>query len=72
MDKGLLTRIAEVGGGSYFDLADVADLSAALQFTPSPYSRQVEYDLWHRPWLLGLLLVLLCADWISRRWKGLA
>ena len=72
LDRGLLGRIAEAGGGAYFDLADAAALPAALAFTPGPYSRQVEYDLWDEPWLLVLLVTLLCVDWLSRRLKGLS
>ncbi len=72
LDSGLLNRIAEVSGGSYFNLAGAAALTSTLEFTPNAYSREVQIDLWDRPWLLGLLILLLCTDWIARRIKGLS
>jgi hypothetical protein len=72
MDSGLLSRIAEASGGSYFDLADVNGVSDAIQFTPNAYSEEVQIDLWDRPWLLALLILLLCVDWMSRRIRGLS
>ncbi len=72
LDRGLLARIAEVSGGSYFDLSAAGALADTIEFTPNAYSREVQIDLWDRPWLLALLILLLCADWISRRMKGLS
>lgn len=72
LDSGLLSRIAEVSGGSYFNLASAAELANTIEFTPNAYSREVQIDLWDRPWLLGLLILLLCLDWITRRIKGLS
>lgn len=72
LDSGLLTRIAEVSGGSYFDLPAAGGLADTIEFTPNAYSREVQIDLWDRPWLLGLLILLLCVDWVSRRMKGLS
>ena len=72
MDAGLLSRIAEASGGRYFNLNNVANLASTVEFTPNAYSRQVQIDLWDRPWLLGLLIALLCLDWVTRRMKGLS
>jgi uncharacterized membrane protein len=72
LDSGLLARIAEVSGGSYFNLSAAANLADTIEFTPNAYSREVQIDLWDRPWLLGLLILLLCADWFTRRMKGLS
>lgn len=72
LDNGLLGRIAELSGGSYFSLADADQLADAVEFTPNAYSQQVQIDLWDRPWLLGLLILLLCCDWVLRRLKGLS
>ncbi|PCJ25330.1 MAG: hypothetical protein COA96_07600 [SAR86 cluster bacterium] len=72
LDKGLLGRISEASGGSYFDLESASALSDAIEFTPNAYSREVQIDLWDRPWLLALLILLLCIDWITRRIKGLS
>jgi hypothetical protein len=72
MDSGLLVRIADASGGTYFNLADVAGLADSVEFTPNAYSREVQIDLWDQPWLLALLVLLLCIDWITRRMKGLS
>ena len=72
MDAGLLGRIADASGGSYFNLSDVNGLPESVEFTPNAYSREVQIDLWDQPWLLALLILLLCIEWISRRMKGLS
>jgi len=72
MDSGLLARIADASGGQYFNVQDVSGLAGAVEFTPNAYSREVQIDLWDRPWLLGLLILLLCMDWVARRMKGLS
>ena len=72
LDRGLLTRIAELSGGSYSNLSDIATLADTIEFTPNAYSREVQIDLWDRPWMLALLILLLCVDWVTRRIKGLS
>lgn len=72
MDRGLLSRIAAASGGRYFDLNNAAALPSAIEFTPNAYSREVQIDLWDQPWLLALLIALLCLDWIMRRMRGLS
>ena len=72
MDAVLLGRIADASGGSYFNLSDVNGLPESVEFTPNAYSLEVRIDLWDQPWLLALLILLLCIDWISRRMKGLS
>lgn len=71
-DTGLLARIASASGGQYFDLTDAGALPDAIEFTPNAYSREVQLDLWDQPWLLALLILLLCMDWIVRRMRGLS
>ena len=72
MDAGLLARIADASGGSYFSLAESDGLADAVEFTPNAYSREVQIDLWDQPWLLGLLIMIMCIDWIARRMRGLS
>ena len=72
MDRGLLGRMAAAAGGSYFDLNEVGALPESIEFTPNAYSREVQVDLWDEPWLLALLIGLLCLDWITRRLRGLS
>lgn len=72
MDAGLLQRIAASSGGRYYDIADVDVMADEIQYVPNAYSREVQEDLWDSPWLLALLISLLCVDWIARRMKGLS
>jgi len=72
LDQGLLSRIADNSGGRYYPLSDINQLVDDIEHTPSAYSREVQHDLWDRPFWLLLLIVLLCADWALRRRKGLS
>ena len=72
MNSGLLTRIAEVSGGSFLPLDQVGQLADAIRFTPNAWSREVQIELWNQPWLLALLISLLSIDWLVRRMQGLS
>ena len=72
MDSGLLGRIAEASGGNYVPIAEAGNLADTIEYTPNAYSREVQIDLWDQPWLLALLITLLCMDWIARRLRGLS
>ena len=72
MDGGLLARIAEASGGTYFKVDGVGALADTVEYTPNAFSQEVQIDLWDQPWLLALLISLLCLDWVARRLKGLS
>lgn len=72
LDSGLLLRMAQASGGSYFNLSAASSLADTIEFTPNAYSTEVQIDLWDQPWLLALLILLLCIDWMARRMKGLS
>ncbi len=71
-DTGMLTRIAEIGGGRYYDLSAAQQMLNDIDHVPGAYSREVQEDLWDRPWLLALLIALMCMDWMARRYRGLS
>lgn len=71
-DSALLRRIADVSGGRYYDIEQTAALATDISYTPSAYSKEVQEDLWDSPFLLLLLILLLCADWMARRLRGLS
>lgn len=71
-DTGMLSRIAESGGGQYYDLSAARQLINDIDHVPGAYSREVQEDLWDRPWLLILLIALMCMDWMARRYRGLS
>ena len=72
LDSNLLERIALASGGKYYAIQDTASLVNDIEFTPNAYSEEIQIDLWDSPWLLLLIISLLCADWITRRVKGLS
>lgn len=72
MDAGLLERIAAASGGNYYDFSQAGNLLDEIEYVPNAYSREIQEDLWDRPWLLALLISLMCIDWIARRLKGLS
>ncbi|TFH73621.1 hypothetical protein E3V39_10525 [Gammaproteobacteria bacterium LSUCC0112] len=71
-DAGMLSRIADIGGGRYYDLSASQQLINDIDHVPGAYSREVQEDLWDRPWLLALLIALMCMDWMARRYRGLS
>lgn len=71
-DTSLLERVAAASGGRYFDMSQTSQLATEISYTPNAYSREVQEDLWDTPLLLILLILLLCADWMVRRFKGLS
>jgi uncharacterized membrane protein len=71
-DTGMLSRIADSGGGQYYDLSAARQLINDIDHVPGAYSREVQEDLWDRPWLLILLIALMCMDWMARRYRGLS
>ncbi len=71
-DTALLERIAEVSAGRYYNLEQSSSLVNDITYTPNAYSVEVQEDLWDTPALLFLLILLLCADWVARRFKGLS
>lgn len=71
-DTALLERIAEVSAGRYYNVEQTSSLVNDITYTPNAYSVEVQEDLWDTPLLLLLLILLLCADWIARRFKGLS
>ncbi|MDT8427137.1 MAG: hypothetical protein RQ757_00050 [Pseudomonadales bacterium] len=71
-DTGLLTRIAEASAGKYFNASQLAQLPAEIKHTPNAWTREIQQDIWNSPWLLALLVLLLCIEWVARRLKGLS
>lgn len=71
-DVELLRRVADASGGRVFSNAE--SLAAMIRELPVQIGAEEirKTPIWSRWWLLGLLLVLLSAEWIWRRSTGLA
>lgn len=72
LQVGLLERIAEISGGKYLHISAANDLADELAVARSTYSKTVERDLWDMPALYFAILLLLAAEWIARRARGLS
>ncbi len=66
-----LARMAEAGGGQYFDTSEVAELPSRLGDSAPPPSRRVIRQIWHHPLVFLLLVTLLGAEWSLRRVWGM-
>ena len=70
-NEALLRRIAEVSGGEYLRLSDLASLPDRIPDRPRETVTRVERDLWSAPLPLLLFVLLITAEWSLRKMKGL-
>ena len=71
MNEKLLRRIADESSGSFFRPQEADKLIAALDNNPRGSRTLLRLGLWDMPVLFVLLIALLCAEWMYRRWRGL-
>ena len=67
INRDLLQRIAEATGGRFYKIEDWDAWPRDLHFKQQQFSRVRLEDLWNNPALLGLLLLLVTAEWIVRK-----
>ncbi|WP_339866268.1 hypothetical protein [Pseudohongiella nitratireducens] len=72
LDRRLLQRVSGSSGGRYYELSELDSMLTDLASAPTPYARQVDRDIWHHAFWLGLLLLMLFAEWAYRRYRGLS
>ncbi len=71
LKRPFLEHLAEAADGFYYAPADVGSITTNLRSRRTSTSIfEIDY-LWDMPFLFGLVLVLLSAEWIWRRRKGL-
>ena len=71
LKRPFLERLADAAGGYYYTPDDVGALTTNLRSRRTSTSIYTIDYLWDVPFLFGLVLVLLSAEWIWRRRKGL-
>jgi uncharacterized membrane protein len=71
LNEGFLRRLARESGGRYVRASDARRLIAWLQEAAHQNAAPVRRDLWHRPWVMAALVLLLSAEWALRRMWGL-
>ena len=67
IDRELLKRVAESTGGKFYTMENWNAWPGDLHFKEQHFSRVKLVDLWNHPVLLGLLMGLLVAEWITRK-----
>lgn len=67
IDRELLKRIAETTGGKFYTMENWDGWRKELHYQEQHFSRVQLLDLWNHPLLLGFLMALLVADWITRK-----
>ena len=72
MRADLLQRIATETGGKFYTPADVSTLPQDLAMTKRGVTVVNQMDLWDMPINFLLLVVLVSAEWVYRRARGLA
>ena len=71
LNEGFLRRLARESGGRYVRASDASRLIAWLQEAAHQNAAPVQRDLWHQPWVMAALILLLSAEWALRRTWGL-
>lgn len=70
-NRELLERIARQSSGEVVAMKDLEAFVRSLPNREAPLTESYTVPLWHQPWMLGLIIACLCAEWGLRRWKGL-
>ena len=71
LKRAFLENLADASGGAYYAPAQATDIPGRLRSRRTSTSIYHAAYLWDAPFLFGLVLVLLSAEWIWRRRKGL-
>jgi uncharacterized membrane protein len=71
LNEGWLRRVARTTGGRYVRASDAGRVASWLQETARQHAEPERRDLWHQPWTITFVVLLLCAEWMLRRLWGL-
>lgn len=71
----LLRQLAERSGGKFYQAGELGGLAQMIlahpQFQSSTRRETRTLELWNAPWVLGLLVLLLAAEWALRKRSGM-
>ncbi len=71
LKKGFLKNMAALANGYYYEPAEVGNIPVNLKSRKSSTSIIRSEYIWDMPLLFLLIVILLSAEWIYRRYKGL-
>jgi hypothetical protein len=64
--------LAEASGGKFYREETLLNLPKEVQVRSVPYSRKVETLYWSRWWVMVLIIGLLTAEWVLRKFNSLS
>ncbi len=67
IDRELLKRIAASTGGKFYTMGNWDAWRGDLHYQEQHFSSMRLLDIWNHPLLLGFLMMLLAAEWITRK-----
>lgn len=71
MDQALLSRLSYEGGGQFYVPENIAQLLEDMDWSEQRMDQIYKAELWNRPPLMALILLLLCTEWTIRRRRGM-
>jgi uncharacterized membrane protein len=71
LNEAWLRRVARATGGRYVRASDAGRVAMWLQETARQRAEPERRDLWHQPWAMTVVILILCAEWVLRRRWGL-
>lgn len=71
LNEGFLRRLARQTGGQYAPAAEIDRALSALSARTPQTLESERRDLWHEPWAIVLVILLLSAEWVIRRGWGM-
>jgi hypothetical protein len=71
LNEAWLRRVARTTGGRYVRANDAGRVASWLQETARQHVEPEHRDLWHEPWAMVFVILLLSAEWMLRRLWGL-
>ncbi|MBT8362017.1 MAG: hypothetical protein KJO32_13790 [Deltaproteobacteria bacterium] len=72
MNRELMKKIAQAGGGNYYNLKTASLLVKDLENNRKVQNVNVQLDIWNIPLVFFLLLACFSLEWLLRRRKGLS
>ncbi|QDT04514.1 hypothetical protein K227x_29060 [Rubripirellula lacrimiformis] len=71
-NDAFLSQLARETGGEVIPLDQLESFADSLPNRKVPVTETWVYPIWHRTWVMLLVIGCLCGEWGLRRWKGLA
>lgn len=68
----LLQAISRASQGRFCEKAEIDQVLSALTFKAEQTERVIYNSLWNNPWMLGLMVLLLTIEWLTRRLRNMA